>query len=83
MFVVEDITPEMLPQFRQYFDRSGDILLNLTLLAKWSEYNKGPGKTTPGKRNPEQKTETSPLHLLQAIRSNNPLVITLKLEYTW
>ncbi len=59
----------MRPQFRQFFDRSGDILLNLTHLASWSEKNKGPGKTTPGKRNPEQKTETSPLHLLQAIRS--------------
>ncbi len=62
------IAPEMLPQFRQFFDRSGDILLKLTLLAKWSEYNKGPGKTTPGKKNPEQKTLTT-LHLLQDIRS--------------
>ncbi len=49
-------TPEMETEFREYFDKSGDILLNLTKLASWSEYNKGPGKTTPQK-------------LLQAIRS--------------
>jgi hypothetical protein len=56
------ITPEMRPQFRQFFDRSGDILLNLTHLASWSEYNKGPGKS-------KEKTITTPQQLLQAIRS--------------
>jgi hypothetical protein len=50
------VTEEMRPQFKEYYDRSGDILLNLTHLASWSEKNKGPGKTTPQK-------------LLQAIRT--------------